>query len=126
MTFRLVLLAASLFLLTAADNPSPISIPTLDQLVNASPAVLLAIGFIGFLRGVIVQGYLYTKSEARAEAATAAAVLSNKTAADAIAAVAKLSDDHQKEITKLSEDHSREMTELQAQLARFMPTRRGA
>jgi Zn-dependent protease with chaperone function len=122
---KFVVLAFSAVVFLGADTPVPVGLPSIDQIVNASPAVLLALGFVAFLRGTIVQGYLYLKSEARADAATAAAALSNQTAATAIGAIAKLSEDHQKEVEKISSDHSREVAELQAEMARLIPAGKG-
>lgn len=123
---RVLALAVGAMVIAAADTPgAPIGIPSIDQLVNASPAVLLAIGFIAFLRGTIVQGYLYIKSEKRADDATTAAVLSNATTANAVKAVADLSAAHTKEVADLTIAHKQEIEMLRAELARLQPARRG-
>jgi soluble cytochrome b562 len=107
--------------LAAADPPAPIALPSVDQLANASPSVLLALGVFGLVTGWLVPKYVNQAAEKRATDATAAAAIAVQTAKDAVAAVANLSSDHAKETAAFRESIDKmvgELSDMRAALAR--------
>lgn len=104
-------LAASI--LAGADAPT--AVPSVETLLNLGPTGVLAF-FVYFLAsGRLVPAALHDRADERAVKATAAAELSTKTAADAVAAVAKLTAEHEDE----RRTWEAELRAVQTELARI-------
>lgn len=110
---RLAALALAIFLIAAADSPVTTPLPSIDQIVGATPSGLLALGIFGFLRGWFIQGDLYERQVVRADTATAAAATANETTANAI-----------RTVSELSAAHKAEVDSLRVELARLQPARK--
>lgn len=100
----------------AADAPtgSP-GLPSFNDLANASPQLLLAIGFGLVATGKLNPSTLLDRAEARAAAAVDAASKANVATAEAVAAVKALTTEHEEE----RRGWERELGGLQRELVRI-------
>lgn len=103
-------------ILVAADAPgAPVGLPSFNDLANASPQLLLAIGFGLVATGKLNPSSLLDRAEARATLATEATTKSNTATAEAVAAVKALTVEHEEE----RRGWERELSGLQRELARI-------
>jgi uncharacterized membrane protein YcjF (UPF0283 family) len=113
---RLQLLAVIALIVAGADTPTTTTLPSLDQIANASPSFLLALGVMALVTGWLVPKYVNERSEARANAATTAAETAVKTGNDAVKAISDLSAGHKQEVSDLMNAHKQEIDDLKREI----------